>query len=51
MKNKFALFTLLGVFLLGTYIVFAQDNQDTIITEEVVAEDPKLLSFPEKPHP
>ena len=39
MKNKFALFTLLGIFLLGTYTVFAQDNQDTIITEEVVAEE------------
>ena len=39
MKNKFALFTLLGLFLLGTDIVFAQDNQDTIITEEVVAEE------------
>ena len=39
MKNKFALFTLLGIFLLGTYTVFAQDNQDTIITEEAVAEE------------
>ena len=39
MKNKFALFTLLGVFLLGTYIVFAQDNQDTTVTEEVIAEE------------
>jgi biopolymer transport protein ExbB len=39
MKNKFALFTLLGIFLLGTYTVFAQDNQDTIITEEVIAEE------------
>ena len=38
MKNKFALFTLLGLFILGTYTVFAQDNQDTIITEEVIAE-------------
>ena len=39
MKNKFALFTLLGIFLFGTYTVFAQDNQDTIITEEVIAEE------------
>ena len=39
MKNKFALFTLLGIFLFGTYTVFAQDNQDTIVTEEIVAEE------------
>ena len=28
-----------GIFLLGTYTVSAQDNQDTIITEEAVAEE------------
>ena len=39
MKNKFALFTLLGIFLLGTHTVFAQDNQDTIVTEEAVVEE------------
>ena len=39
MKNKFALFTCLGIFLLGTYVVLAQENQDTIITEEAVVEE------------
>ncbi len=37
MKNKFALLALLGLFLAGTYNVYAQDA-DTIATEEVVAE-------------
>jgi biopolymer transport protein ExbB len=40
MKNKFALFTLLGIFLLGTYTVFAQDSLELVITEEeVLTED------------
>ena len=40
MKNKFALFTLLGIFLLGTYTVFAQDSLELVMTEEeVVAEE------------
>ena len=38
MKNKFALITLLGLFLAGTYTIYAQENQDSIITEEVVEE-------------
>jgi len=37
MKNKFALITLLGLFLAGTYTVYAQDATDTIVTEEAVA--------------
>jgi biopolymer transport protein ExbB len=37
MKNKFALLALLGLFLAGTYDVYAQDA-DTIATEEVVEE-------------
>jgi biopolymer transport protein ExbB len=37
MKNKFALIALLGLFLAGTYNVYAQDA-DTIATEEVVEE-------------
>ena len=37
MKNKFALLALLGLFLAGTYNVYAQDA-DTIATEEVVEE-------------
>ena len=37
MKNKFALIALLGLFLAGTYTVYAQDA-DTIATEEVVEE-------------
>jgi len=38
MKNKFALLALLGLFLAGTYNVYAQDA-DTIATEEVVEEN------------
>ncbi len=34
MKNKFALLALLGLFLVGSYNVYAQDA-DTIATEEV----------------
>ena len=37
MKNIFALLALLGLFLAGTYNVYAQDA-DTIATEEVVEE-------------
>ena len=37
MKNKFALIALLGLFLAGTYTVYAQDSNDTIVTEETVA--------------
>ena len=37
MKNKFALIALLGLFLAGTYTVYAQDANDTIVTEETVA--------------
>jgi biopolymer transport protein ExbB len=36
MKNKFALIALLGLFLAGTYTVYAQDTADTLGTEEVV---------------
>ena len=36
MKNKFALIALLGLFLAGTYTVYAQDANDTIVTEETV---------------
>jgi biopolymer transport protein ExbB len=36
MKNKFALITLLGLFLAGTYTVYAQDEVDTIQYEEEV---------------
>ena len=36
MKNKFALIALLGLFLTGTYTVYAQDANDTIVTEETV---------------
>jgi len=36
MKNKFALIALLGLFLAGTYTVYAQDTADTLRTEEVV---------------
>ena len=36
MKNKFALIALLGLFLAGTYTVYAQDATDTIVTEEAV---------------
>jgi biopolymer transport protein ExbB len=36
MKNKFALIALLGLFLAGTYTVYAQDATDTIATEQVV---------------
>jgi len=36
MKNKFALIALLGLFLAGTYTVYAQDTADTLATEEVV---------------
>ncbi|HIG32033.1 MAG TPA: MotA/TolQ/ExbB proton channel family protein [Flavobacteriales bacterium] len=36
MKNKFALLTLLGLFLAGTYTVYAQDANDTFATEQVV---------------
>ena len=44
MKNKFALLALLGLFLLGSYTIYAQvagfaDESDTITTEEVVAEE------------
>jgi len=35
MKNKFAIIALLGLFLTGTYTLFAQDATDTI-TEELV---------------
>jgi len=35
MKNKFALIALLGLFLAGTYTVYAQDANDTIATEQV----------------
>ena len=35
MKNKFALITLIGLFLTGAYTVYAQDTADTI-TEEYV---------------
>ena len=37
MKNKFALIALLGLFLIGSYNVYAQDA-DTIATEEIVEE-------------
>ena len=36
MKNKFALIALLGLFLAGTYTVYAQDANDTIVVEETV---------------
>jgi len=36
MKNKFALIALLGLFLAGTYTVYAQDSNDTIVAEETV---------------
>ena len=36
MKNKFALIAFLGLFLAGTYTVYAQDTADTLATEEVV---------------
>ncbi|MFT5791757.1 MAG: biopolymer transport protein ExbB [Saprospiraceae bacterium] len=36
MKNKFALIALLGLFLAGTYTVYAQDATDTIATEAAV---------------
>ncbi len=36
MKKKFALLTLLGLFLMGSYTVVAQDNTDAATTEEVV---------------
>ena len=35
MKNKFALIALLGLFLVGTYNVYAQDANDTATTEVV----------------
>jgi biopolymer transport protein ExbB len=43
MKNKFALLTLLGLFLVGSYNVYAQaaefaNESDTIVTEEVIEE-------------
>jgi len=38
MKNKFALLALLGLFLVGSYNVYAQDA-DTIATEEVATEE------------
>jgi biopolymer transport protein ExbB len=38
MKNKFALITLVGLFLMGSYTIYAQENQDTIITEQDVEE-------------
>ena len=34
MKNKLTLISLLALFLIGTYTVYAQDSNDTI-TEEV----------------
>ena len=37
MKNKFALLALLGLFLVGSYNVYAQES-DTILTEEAVEE-------------
>ena len=37
MKNKFTIIALLGLFLVGTYTVYAQDATDTTITEEVVS--------------
>ncbi|MEC9209990.1 MAG: MotA/TolQ/ExbB proton channel family protein [Bacteroidota bacterium] len=37
MKNKFALLSLLGLFLVGSYNVYAQES-DTIATEEIVEE-------------
>ena len=36
MKNKFALLALLGLFLAGTYNVYAQETADTLAAEEVV---------------
>ena len=36
MKNIFALIALLGLFLAGTYTVYAQDTADTFATEKVV---------------
>ena len=39
MKNKFVLFTLLGIFLLGAYTVVAQDSLELVITEDAVAEE------------
>ena len=36
MKNIFALIALLGLFLAGTYTVYAQNTADTLATEEVV---------------
>jgi biopolymer transport protein ExbB len=43
MKNKFALLALLGLFLVGSYNVYAQaaefaNESDTIVTEEVIEE-------------
>tara|TARA_B100001250_G_C19726822_1_gene756475 strand:+ start:76 stop:870 length:795 start_codon:yes stop_codon:yes gene_type:complete len=38
MKTKFALLTLLGLFLLGSYNVYAQES-DSILTEEVAEEN------------
>ena len=37
MKNKFSLFTLLGLFLIGSYSIYAQES-DTNTTEEMVEE-------------
>ncbi len=46
MKNKFALLALLGLFLLGSYTVYAQEA-NTNKTEKVVQEasDEKSTSF------
>ena len=48
MKNKFALIALLGLFLAGTYTVYAQDATDTIVTEEAVATTVETEQVPHK---
>ena len=47
MKKKFALITLVGLFLMGSFTIFAQDEADSIaqeqpteVVEEAVVEAP-----------
>ena len=46
MKKKFTLIALLGLFLVGTYTVYAQDATDTIATEETVATNVETEQVP-----
>ncbi len=54
MKKKFTLITLVGLFLMGSYTIFAQDEADTNAAEqttEVVEETVVKEAAPVAPKP